>query len=43
MLNAAGVRGSCDYPSVVDPGQSHAGGLGNLIFTVQKAVHWLII
>ena len=43
VLNTAGVWGSCDSPFAACPGQSHAGDQENLIFIVQKAVHWLII
>ena len=36
VLNAAGVCGSCDSPSVAGPGQSHAGGPGKFDFYGSK-------
>ena len=36
MLNAAGVWRSCDSPSTVGPGQSHAGGPGKIDFYSSK-------
>ena len=36
VLKAAGVWGSCDYPSAAGPGQSHAGGPGKFDFYCSK-------
>ena len=46
MLNAAGVRGSCDYPSAAGLGQGHAGGPGKFNFYCSKGcalAYYLII